>query len=251
MARLDKETKEILEKKDLSLEEFSVEVSMRQSGYAMENDDNQIISVSFYDNFESDEEIGYANFFLYDANVISVSDIRDIADGYSFDQYQSLSSVRIYQDAAEADFDKVMGFEHDNENTPWFGIHEMAKATGINPFSYSKGYEQGTFEGRRFHPNTKSVWGRILVLHETSIREEYRTNAITKVLFQNMLKCLRNIGLDWVIVNPNINEEYMKMNKYPLHTQKSYKTFLSKLGFELTKGRLRDNDSCYCYQLQI
>ncbi|MCF7625524.1 hypothetical protein CQ056_28210 [Peribacillus simplex] len=247
---LDKKTKDILEQKDLDLHDFSVELSMRQHGFTDVSDD-KFIKVSFYNHYESDEVIGTASYFLYDAKNVHVSVIRDMADGNSFDMYQAVSSVRIYDSEVEAGFDEMEGFlEDQNGNTPWLEIQNNARETGIHAFAYPKGLEQGTFEGLPYHPTTQSVWGRILVLEDITIQEEYRTNAITNAIFLNMLATFKNIGLDWVIINPNINEDYMKNENYPFYTQEKYNKFLAKIGFIKTYGRLHNEQYCWCFDLQ-
>ncbi|WP_336769912.1 hypothetical protein [Bacillus bombysepticus] len=249
--RLDRKTKEILDSKDLDLRDFSVELSLKQDGYGGVNDEHMYVNVSFYYHPDSDEEIGSTSFVLYDANNVHISDIRDIADAYSFDRYQAVSSVRIYPCREEAEFDAMEGFMFDEEsNTSWLKLQEISRETGIHISPYAKGFEQGTFEGRPYSKKTSSVWGRILVLNEISIQEEYRTNAIISSLFRSMLLAFKNIGLDSLIINPNINEEYMEKGNYPFTTQKQYNAFLSKQEFTKTYGRLHDKQFCWYMDLQ-
>lgn len=248
--RLDKKTRELLESKELMLDEFSVEVSLRESAFK-DSDDLCFVFVNFYDNSETDEVIGSAEFFLFDATQTSVSDIRDNGDGYAFDLYQSVSSVRIYCDEFSAEIDKDSDFSEDeNGDTTWLEIQEMARASGIHPFSYSEGFEQGTFEGLPYHIETTSVWGSILVMDEIKIEEEYCTNPIISTLFNTMLASFRKLGIDWIIVNTNVEEEYMKVNKYPFKSKLKYNTFLTKIGFKHSHGRLHNDEVCFCYSLK-
>ncbi|RGP42645.1 hypothetical protein [Bacillus thuringiensis] len=249
--KLDKKTREILEQKNLDLDGFSVEFSIRQHGYYDVSEGHLIVEVSFFNDYESEDAIGSAVYFLYDAKNVHVSNIRDMADGNSFDMYQALSSVRIYRSEDEAILDELEGFPDDpEENTPWIEFQNFARETGIHAFSYEKGFEQGTFEGLPYHAKTSSVWGKILVLNDIKIQEEYGTNAIISSIFQNMLATFKNVGLDWVIINPNINEEYMKSEEYPFSTQKKYNEFLSKIGFTKTYGRLHNDQFCWCLDFQ-
>ncbi|PFJ73247.1 hypothetical protein [Bacillus cereus] len=249
--KLDKKTREILEQKNVDLANFSVELSIRQNGNYDVNEEHLIVDVSFYNDYESEDTIGSALYFLYDAKNVHVSDIRDMADGYSFDMYQAVSSVRIYPSEEFSILDEIEGFPDDpEENTPWLEFQNIARETGIHAFSYEKGFEQGTFEGLSYHEKTSSVWGKILVLYDIKIQEEYRTNSIINTIFPNMLSAFKNIGLDWVIINPNISKEYMKHKNYPFSTQKQYNTFLSKIGFVKTYGRLHNEQFCWCLDLQ-
>lgn len=248
---LDEKTKKILELKGLDLNDFSVEISIRQDTYSDENDEQLFINVSFYNHPESYEAFGSASYILYDAENIHVSDIRDMADNYSFDMYQAVSSVRIYYSEEAALIDESEGFPGlRNEDTHWLGLQDFARQTGIHIFSYEKGFEQGTFEGIQHDSETHSVWGKVLVLNEITIQEEYRANAIINNIFQNTLSVFKKTGLNWVIINPNINEEYMKEKNYPFYTQKNYNDFLSKIGFSKTHGRLHENKFCWCFGLQ-
>lgn len=249
--KLDKKTREILEQKNLDLDGFSVELSIRQHGYYDVSEEHLTVEVSFFNDCESEDTIGSAVYFLYDAKNVHVSNIRDMADEYGFDLYQALSSVRIYCSKDEAILDEIEGFpSYPEENTPWIELQNFARETGIHAFSYEKGFEQGTFEGLPYHAETLSVWGKILVLNDIKIQEEYRTNVIINTIFKNMLSTFKNIGLDWLIVNPNIDEEYMKHENYPFSTQKKYNTFLSKIGFTKTYGRLHNEQFCWCLYLQ-
>ncbi|MGR9635274.1 hypothetical protein ACU82A_30270 [Bacillus cereus] len=249
--KLDKKTIAILEQKNLDLDSFSVELSIRQHGYYDVNEGHLIVEVSFFNDYESEDAIGSAVYFLYDAKNVHVSNIRDMADEYSFDMYQALSSVRIYCSKDEAILDEIEGFLDDpEENTPWIEFQNFAREIGIHAFSYEKGFEQGTFEGLPYHDKTSSVWGKILVLNDIKLKEEYRTNIIISTIFRNMLLAFKNIGLEWVIINPNINEEYMKHENYPFSTQKKYNTFLSKIDFTKTHGRLHNEQFCWCLYLQ-
>ncbi|MED1304784.1 hypothetical protein BK704_01420 [[Bacillus thuringiensis] serovar konkukian] len=249
--KLDKKTIAILEQNNLNLDYFSVELSIRQPGNYDVNDGHLIVEVSFFSDYESEDVIGSAVYFLYDATNVHVSNMRDMADGYSFDMYQALSSVRIYCSKDEAILDEIEGYIDDpEENTPWIEIQNYARETGIHAFSYEKGFEQGTFEGLPYDEKTFSVWGEILVLNDIKIQEEYRTNVIISTIFRNMLLAFKNIGLDWLIINPNINEEYMKRENYPFSTPKKYNTFLSKIGFTKTYGRLHNEEFCWCLYLQ-
>lgn len=248
--KLDMKTRDLLEQKGLNLDDFSVEFSIRQCGYSNVGDE-EFVQVSFYNHYESDEVIGTASFLLYDAKNIHVSTIRDMADGNSFYLYQSVSSVRIYNSEDEAEFDKMIGFQEDpNGNTPWLEIQNMARQTGIHLFPYDKGFEQGTFEGLPYHLTTQSVWGRVLVLDDITIQEEYRTNAITSAIFKNMMGIFNKVGLDWLIINPNISEDYMKDEDYPFDTQDMYNEFLINIGFIKTHGRLHNDEFCWCFELQ-
>lgn len=249
--KLDKKTREILEQKNLNLDGFSVELSIKQHGDHNVSEGHLIVEVSFFNDYESEDVIGSAVYFLYDAKNVHVSNIRDMADGYSFDMYQALSSVRIYCSETEAILNEMEGFLDDpEENTPWIELQNFARETGIHAFSYEKGFEQGTFEGLSYHEKTFSVWGKVLVLNDIKIQEEYRTNVIISTIFRNMLLAFKNIGLDWIIINPNIDEEYMKRENYPYSTQKKYNSFLSKIDFAKTHGRLHNEEFCWCLYLQ-
>ncbi|GAB6458340.1 hypothetical protein bcgnr5390_10200 [Bacillus luti] len=249
--KLDRKTKGILESKDLTLEDFSVELSVRQNGYGGLNDEYMYVYVSFYCHHNSDEEIGSASYFLYDANNVHISDIRDMADNHDFDMYQAVSSVRIYSCRDEAEYDKMAGFINDADcDTPWLKLQNIARETGVHISPYQKGFEQGTFEGKPYDKKTSAAWGRILVLNEISIQDDYRTNVIISSLFRSMLLAFKNIGLDSLIINPNINEDYMEQGNYPFTTQKQYNAFLSKQGFEKTYGRLHNKQFCWYMELQ-
>ncbi|GAB6427836.1 hypothetical protein bcgnr5372_38180 [Bacillus luti] len=63
--KLDRKTKDILESEDLTLEDFSVELSVRQNGYDGVNDEYMYVHISFHNNRDSDEEIGTASSTLY------------------------------------------------------------------------------------------------------------------------------------------------------------------------------------------
>ncbi|WP_154663070.1 hypothetical protein [Bacillus massiliigorillae] len=182
---------------------------------------------------------------------MSAADIRECADNLEFSLYQAVSSVRIYPTKADTKFDEMHGFEKDNENTDILLYKEYFKEMGLPfPSPYPEEFQHGVFEGKPYNAQTESVYGRILVLQDWELKNEYKTNAIIKVLFSSMMKGFYSLGQDWIIFNPNVAENYMKEMNYLYHTKKSYENFLEKQGFIKTYGRLHDGDYCYCYHIQ-
>lgn len=245
-----------LEKMDLELDDISINFSTTVHSFSIdaEHEDFEYFSAKYVVE-ESEHEIGDVSFHIVDAAKIPVANIREIADGISFNLYETVSSIRIFENKEHAIFEKERTYinyyrtELPSDILETKDIVNTLLERGISP--YPKGFEYSTFEMEKYHKETVDVWGKILILNDIKFYGSFNKNCLTPLLTVNLIKSLKYLGyFDWLLVNPNISEDYLISNNYPVSTNKEYNDFLESLGFNKTIGRLRDNRFCYYMKLK-
>ena len=245
--------------KELGLDLFDISIDFRTAVRRFEIEVGHCELDSFTAKFivdESDDGLGYATFMVAHADQMHIADIRGAADGVEFSLYEAVSSVRIFEDEDHAVAEEMWDYRDFNEcETPNY-IREakekmaIVKLAGLSP--YPEGFEQFTFEGKAYHEQTVDVWGKILILNDIEFDPLINNPVITEVLTKQLFDSLKYLGyFDWVIVNPNIDAEYLIENNYPASNSEEYGQLLEKLGFSKTYGKLAsDRLCCYCMRLR-
>lgn len=251
------EAQEYLKRLELEDDQFSIKFSTEVNFYDLDSDSEERFD-RFYAKYAicdlPKSEIGNVAFHAINAEKMHVSIIREIADSIEFQLYQSLSSVRIFSNKEHAKLEKYFGYKnfYEEETTDFIlGMKDKMKVImqhGLAP--YSEGFEQYTFEDKSYHQNTIDVWGKVLVLDDIEFYALFNKPFLTKPLITQLLDSIKHIGyFDWLIINPNIDSEYIVSKNYPASSTEEYKNLLEKLGFVKSYGKLHDNQFCYCMNL--
>lgn len=246
--------------KSLNLEEDDISILFQTevNNVKVKNDERDDFD-RFYAKYtvshSPNSEIGLVSFYVVDASKMHVSEIREIADGMEFNLYEALSSVRIFIDEMEMDYEKGTGYEVYYEfETSEFILKmkekmKILKQQGLSP--YNDGFEQYTFEKLPYHKDTINIWGKILVIDDIEIYSLFNKAFLTEELIKQLCESLKYVGFfDWLIVNPNIdNQHYFANNNYPVSSFEEYNALLNKAGFTKTYGKLKKGRFCYCMKL--
>lgn len=256
---MKKQMVEFLKKNDLSDEEIYVKIEIASNSFEIENGTAEVeeplwpfVTVTFQvDNFEQPIQIGEAIFRLVNSENNTATEIREIADSIDFSFYQSVASVRIYPDKNSLIYGLPLEPMQHNKLLKEL-CYAVEYGTEHNLIGgYSPGFGRYTFEKNNFSPKTTSVYGKILILEDICFTNEYNKRFITEHFIKIMLKHFKLLGLfNWVIVNPNIQENYIKEHNYPAAKSiETYKKFWESFKFERSYGKLHNDD--YCYVLKV
>lgn len=175
--------------------------------------------------------IGEAIINIYNGKHYTQSEIKRQCNNIeNFQQYELLSSVRIFKNRYEAqEFDinsykNIWNHTEESIDTPTF---QFQRERGI---SYL-----GVYEDKAYDRNTQNVYGVLGLMCSLNISEEYQNKGYGKAFIQKIIDYCSLHGINFLMVNP-----------YPTYLTEVLYVDVSKaadilisLGFQQSKGKTK------------
>ncbi|MFZ3591610.1 GNAT family N-acetyltransferase [Bacillus sp. DJP31] len=156
------------------------------------------MTILLIDDEEDETNIGQGEMIVFSTKHADSPSIRELCDGLELHLYQTVSSVRIFNNEFEAEEYEMWKKEGvdltEEEATHDDPVWKFARELGVS--------DVAVYEENDYDDNTISVYGTIAILSDLSIGKEYQRKGYGTQAMEEIINYCKALGIDFILLKP-------------------------------------------------